>query len=100
MTKNELEQKIQEKTKELEELKKMYKEETKDKVSISCLSMPVSGGEVVGYNIRPNAVAMLSEWELRLLVAIMADGTFPNKTDDRCILEFKKGRKKDRFECI
>jgi len=30
MTKNELEQKIQEKTKELEELKKIYEEETKD----------------------------------------------------------------------
>ena len=30
MTKNELKQKIEEKTKELEELKKIYKEETKD----------------------------------------------------------------------
>ena len=65
------------------------------KIKYLCLSIPVSGGEVAGYNVRPNAVAM----RMGAKIGRYHGGrTFPNKTDDRCILEFKKGRKKDRFE--
>lgn len=44
----------------------------------------------------------LNEWELRLLVAIMADGNFPHKYDNRCQMEFRKPEKIERFEklCI
>ena len=78
-----------------------YQQKKKDRdVAVSCMAIPASGGEVAGYNVKPSALSMLSEWEMRLLVAIIADGTFPNKGDDKCILEFKKGRKKDRFEML
>ena len=40
----------------------------------------------------------LNDWELRVLVAIMADGTFPHKNNDRCVLEFSKKEKIERFE--
>ena len=45
-----------------------------------------------------NSLLKLNEWELRLLVAIMADGNFPHKHDNRCIMEFRKEAKIKRFE--
>jgi len=47
-------------------------------------------------------IVNLNEWELRLLVAIMADGNFPHKFDNRCQVEFRKQEKIERFEklCI
>ena len=42
----------------------------------------------------------LSDAELRVLVAIMADGTFPRKDSDRCMLEFSKRDKIERFEML
>lgn len=49
-----------------------------------------------------NPLVHLNEWELRLLVAIMADGNFPHKYDNRCQMEFRKEEKIKRFEklCI
>ena len=43
-------------------------------------------------------ICYLNEWELRLLVAIMADGNFPHKYNNRCIVEFRKPEKIERFE--
>ena len=40
----------------------------------------------------------LNDSELRLMVAVMADGYFRNKTDSRCVIRIKKGRKKVRLE--
>lgn len=39
----------------------------------------------------------LNEWELRFMIAIMADGTFPNKTNNKCDVQFIKRRKAERF---
>lgn len=43
-------------------------------------------------------LAALSEHELRVQVAVMADGTFPNKFDNKCDMYFIKERKADRIE--
>lgn len=48
--------------------------------------------------IEKNTINSLNEWELRLLVAIMADGNFSHKHDNRCIMEFRKENKIKRFE--
>lgn len=45
-----------------------------------------------------NRLTKLTVWELRLLVAIMADGNFPSKTSDKCVVELSKQRKIERFE--
>jgi len=71
-----------------------------DRENLSFMPIPASGGEVVGYKLRPTALSMLSEWEMRVLVAVIADGTFPNKGNDKCTLEFSKPRKKERFEML
>lgn len=42
----------------------------------------------------------LSDWELRVLVAIIADGNFPNPKSDRCVMEFSKPKKIERFEMM
>lgn len=44
-----------------------------------------------------NPIAKLSKWELRVLVAVMADGSFTSKTGNRCVVELSKQRKIDRF---
>jgi len=55
---------------------------------------------IIGYQEQENEVTQLSQWELRLMVAIIADGNFPNKKDNRCVMEFMKERKKERFEML
>lgn len=45
-------------------------------------------------------LSSLSEWELRFMVACIADGTFPNKTNNKCDFQFIKKRKADRLEMI
>lgn len=42
----------------------------------------------------------LSEWELRFMVACMADGTFPNKTNNKCDFQFRKDRKAERLRMV
>lgn len=42
----------------------------------------------------------LTNWELRVLVAIVADGNFPNPKSDRCVMEFSKPKKIERFEMM
>lgn len=42
-------------------------------------------------------LARLNEWELRFMVAAAADGTFPNKTDNKCDFYFTKKRKAERL---
>lgn len=39
---------------------------------------------------------LLTEFELRLMVAVIADGHFPNKSN-RCVINVKKTRKKERL---
>lgn len=53
---------------------------------------------VLGYEDTNNPLMKLDEWEMRVLVAIMADGCFPSEKTNRCFLEFKKERKAERFE--
>ena len=47
-----------------------------------------------------NEITSLNPWELRLMVAIMADGNFPQKTGNRCMMEFSKPHKIQRFEWL
>lgn len=42
----------------------------------------------------------LSEAELRVQVAVMADGTFPNRWDNKCDMYFLKKRKADRLKML
>lgn len=42
----------------------------------------------------------LTEWELRFMVAAMADGTFPNKRDNKCDFYFTKERKCKRLRML
>jgi hypothetical protein len=42
----------------------------------------------------------LTEWELRFMVACIADGTFPNRTNNKCVFQFIKKRKADRLEML
>ena len=52
-------------------------------------SFKYSGG---GLNLKDN--------EIMLMCAIIADGTFPSKGTNRCVLKFKKDRKKEELEKI
>lgn len=53
---------------------------------------------VIGAPTPKTKLSSLNEWELRVLVAVIADGNFPSKTSDRCVMEFSKQKKIDRFE--
>lgn len=56
---------------------------------------------IEGYKLNEldiSSICKLNEWELRLLVAIMADGNFPHKYNNRCVVEFRKKEKIERFE--
>ena len=55
---------------------------------------------IIGASVEKNNLAKLDEWSMRVLVAIIADGNFPNKTSNRCVMEFSKQKKIDRFEKI
>lgn len=55
---------------------------------------------VLGYQPCNNRLATLNEWELRVMVAIMADGNFYDKKTNRCVMEFQKPRKIERFEML
>ena len=44
-----------------------------------------------------SALSKLNQWELRVLVAVMADGSFPYKEGNRCVVEFSKQAKIQRF---
>jgi hypothetical protein len=47
-----------------------------------------------------SALSKLNQWELRVLVAVMADGSFPHKEGNRCVVEFSKQKKIDRFTML
>jgi len=47
-----------------------------------------------------SALSKLNQWELRVLVAVMADGSFPHKEGNRCVVEFSKQKKIDRFSML
>lgn len=51
-------------------------------------------------DVTNNQIAKLSNAELRVLVAVMADGCFTGKTGNRCIVEFSKQHKIDRFAML
>lgn len=53
---------------------------------------------VAGYQPEETKLSKLSKWEMRVQVAIMADGTFPHKDSNRCVMEFSKPEKISRFE--
>ena len=52
--------------------------------------------EASGYENK-SELAKLNQWELRVLVAVMADGSFSNKEGNRCVVEFSKQSKIERF---
>jgi ATP-dependent exoDNAse (exonuclease V) alpha subunit len=58
-----------------------------------------SGKFITTFNYGQKGIT-LSEDEIRLMVAVIADGYFPNKTDNKCVINIKKQRKKDRLEDI
>ncbi len=68
----------------------------KHSFSIPTMCMGYDG--VLGYEEQENDITRLTLPELRVMVAVMADGHFPNQTDNRCVVEFKKERKQLRFE--
>lgn len=53
---------------------------------------------VIGAAVPKTDIHNLDEWQLRVLVAIIADGNFPSKTSNRCVMEFSKEKKIKRFE--
>lgn len=55
---------------------------------------------IINYNNKKTTLNNLNEWELRLLTAIIADGNFPHKYDNRCVMEFRKDYKIERFEYL
>ena len=66
---------------------------------ICVMPIPYSGGEVVGYPLKPDPeLNSLTAPEMRVQVAVIADGYFPNKNDNKCELDFTKERKVERFE--
>jgi len=52
----------------------------------------------IGYEEAPNKLNSLTPQEMRVLVAIIADGNFPNPNSNRCVMEFSKPKKIERFE--
>lgn len=55
---------------------------------------------VLGYAPEDTVLNKLTNWELRLMVAIMADGNFPRKHENKCVMEFSKEHKITRFEML
>lgn len=45
-------------------------------------------------------IAALTEWELRFMVAVIADGTYPNRTNNKVDFYFTKERKAERLRMI
>lgn len=72
----------------------------------SCLGMGLISrctGGLKGFDSEyfvPSEVAELSEWELRFMIAVIADGTYPNKTNNKVDFYFIKKRKADRLRMI
>lgn len=52
------------------------------------------------YYIPDPEISQLNEWEIRFMVAAIADGTFPNKRDNKCDFYFTKDRKAERLRMI
>ena len=52
----------------------------------------------VGYKPDATPLSKLDKWQMRVQVAVMADGSFPHKDRDRCVMEFSKPDKIARFE--
>ena len=48
----------------------------------------------------PSEISELTEWELRFMVAVAADGTYPNKSNNKVDFYFKKERKAKRLKMI
>lgn len=68
---------------------------------ISVMPIPFGGGAVKGCAFNPDPeLSSLTEYEMRVQVAVIADGHFPNKSDNRCELDFTKERKIKRFETL
>lgn len=52
------------------------------------------------YFVPDEELCSLSEWELRFMVAVIADGTYPNKTNNKVDFYFIKERKVERLKMI
>lgn len=52
---------------------------------------------IYGYTHKKKPAQLLTPEQMRVMVAVIADGHFPNVTDDRCIIELRKQRKIDRL---
>lgn len=52
------------------------------------------------YYVPPEDLVSLSEWELRFMVAVMADATYPNKTNNKVDFYFTKERKAERLKFL
>lgn len=52
------------------------------------------------YFVPDKDLAKLTEWELRFMVAVIADGTYPNSTNNKVDFYFMKQRKVDRLQML
>nr|DAM37214.1 MAG TPA: Chromatin remodeling complex ATPase [Caudoviricetes sp.] len=52
------------------------------------------------YFVPDDELRTLNEWELRFMVAVIADGTYPNKTNNKVDFYFMKDRKAERLRYI
>ena len=55
---------------------------------------------IIGHEPKPSKLEELNPWEMRVLVAVIADGNFPSPKSDRCTMEFSKQNKIQRFEML
>ena len=58
------------------------------------------GGFDSEYFVPDPELSTLNEWEIRFMVAVAADGTYPNKTNNKVDFYFMKQRKVDRLRFL
>ncbi len=50
------------------------------------------------FTVRSNSQLSLDEWEIRVMVAVIADGHFQTESSARCVIRLKKTRKVQRLQ--
>ena len=82
------------------EIKELVDTLDRKKARLAMMPIPYSGTDIAYGCAADPEVNSLSAPEMRLQVAIIADGHFPNKSDNKCQLDFTKGRKMERLEYL
>jgi hypothetical protein len=52
------------------------------------------------FTVKNNSQLPLSEWDIRVMVAVIADGHFQTESTDRCVIRLKKIRKIQRLQAL